>query len=143
MKLIRYEYPQLPSTSAFNRLFDLGTPAFERFGSLFDDFFGTEAVSHHPAADLYEDDANYYARIELPGVKRDKIDLQLENAVLTVRTHETKETESEQRSYSYERSLSVPDGVKLEELDATYADGVLTVTMPKEVAVKPRRIDVK
>lgn len=143
MKLIRYEYPQLEGSSAFNRLFDLGAPAFERFGSLFEDFFGPEHPHHQPAADLYEDEHNYYARMELPGVQKKHIDLELENAVLTVSSTETEETDDEKRSFSFRRSLSVPDGVALDRLSAAYADGVLTVTMPKEEASKPRLIDVK
>jgi len=81
MKLIRYEYPQSPSVSAFNRLFDLGAPTVERFGSLFDDFF---AGADQPAVDLYEDVDNFYARLELPGVKKDAVDVELENSILTV-----------------------------------------------------------
>lgn len=142
MKLIRYEYPQAPATSAFNRLFDLGAPAFERFGSLFDDFFGTELAHHQPATDLYEDDRNFYARMELPGVKKKHIDLELENAVLTVSSTETEETKEEKRSFSFQRSISVPDGVVLDKISAVYEDGVLTVTMPKQEASKPRPIDV-
>ena len=142
MKLIRYEYPQVPGASAFNRLFDLGTPDFERFGGLFDDFFGTEPAHHQPAADLFEDEQNFYARMELPGVKKEHIDLELENAVLTVSSTETEESEHGKRSYSFQRSLSVPDGVSLDKLAASYEDGILTVTMPKEEARKPRQISV-
>jgi len=40
MKLIRYEYPQMPSAGSLNRLFDLGMPTIERFGGLIDDLFG-------------------------------------------------------------------------------------------------------
>ena len=43
MKLVRYEYPQVPSTSAFNRLFDPGMPSLARFGEFLDDFWAPEA----------------------------------------------------------------------------------------------------
>jgi HSP20 family protein len=143
MKLIRYEYPQAPSTSAFNRLFDLGMPAVERFGELFDDFWGSEAGSHQPAVDLYEDDHNFFARLELPGVKKDAIDLELENAVLTFSGSYSEKTKDMESDYSFQRSIGVPDGVVLDKVTASYKDGILTVTMPKEDTCKPRQITVK
>ncbi|WP_269522806.1 Hsp20/alpha crystallin family protein [Coraliomargarita parva] len=143
MKLIRYEYPQAPATSAFNRLFDLGAPSFQRFGNLFDDFFGSNAGFGQPSADLYEDDHNYYVRMELPGVKKDTIDLELENAVLTISSaHEAKDKDTEE-SYSFQRSISVPDGVEVGKVTAAYEDGILTITMPKAEARKPRQITIK
>ncbi|MGB0415130.1 MAG: Hsp20/alpha crystallin family protein [Coraliomargarita sp.] len=143
MKLIRYEYPSTRHSNAFDRLFDLGAPAFGRFGSLFDEFFGAEDGFHQPAADLYEDEHNYFARLELPGVKKKHIDLELENAVLTVSSAESQKEKDAEMSYSFQRSISVPDGVALDKVSASYEDGVLTVTMPKEEATKPRQISVK
>ena len=143
MKLIRYAYPQSQAASAFSRLFDLGAPNVGRFGSMLDDFFGAEAGLHQPAVDLYEDDHNYFARFELPGVRKDQIDLELENSVLTVSSvSETKEDDTVS-STCFERSISVPDGVDLAKVSAAMQDGVLTVTMPKAEASKPRQISVK
>ena len=75
-------------------------------------------------------------------MKKKHIDLELENAVLTVSSTETEETKEEKRSFSFQRSISVPDGVVLDKISAVYEDGVLTVTMPKQEASKPRPIDV-
>lgn len=143
MKLIRYEYPQAPAIGAFNRLFDLGAPSIERFGSLFDDFFGAQASAAHPAVDLFEDDHSYYARLELPGVKKDSIDIELENSVLTISREVAKKSKAGEANYSFSRSIAVPDGVDLEKVEANYQDGVLTVALPKEEARKPRQISVK
>ena len=142
MKLIRYAYPQSQASSAFNRLFDLGAPTIERFGSIFDDLLGAEAGFHQPAVDLYEDDQNFYARFELPVVNRDTVDLELENAVLTIRSQEETKEKSEVSRTSFERSISVPDGVELEKVSAEMKDGILTVTMPKAEARKPRQISI-
>jgi HSP20 family protein len=142
MKLVRYEYPPLGS-NAINRLYDIGAPTFRRFGSLLDDFFGANLGFDQPAADLFEDAHNYYARVELPGMKKDKIDLELENSVLTISSSETEKTEEGESSYSFQRSISVPDGVALEKVSAKYEDGILTVTMPKGESHKPRQITVK
>lgn len=142
MKLIRYEYPQSPAASAFNRLFDAGDSSLDRFSSIFDDFFAGTAGFNQPAADLYEDEQNFYARFELPGLKKEQIDLELENSVLTISSAKTeKGAESESRA-SFQRSVSVPDGVNLKAVSAALEDGVLTVTLPKADEVKPRKIKV-
>ncbi|NQY32419.1 MAG: Hsp20/alpha crystallin family protein [Coraliomargarita sp.] len=143
MKRIRYEYPQSRNGDVFNQLFDLGVPSFGRFGSLLDEFLGAEGGFRQPAADLYEDEQNYYARLELPGVRKDQIDLQLENAVLTVSSAKSgKDGEGAESSSNFQRSISVPDGIDFEKVSATYEDGVLTVTLPKEEVRKPRQISV-
>ncbi len=142
MKLIRYAYPQTQGSSAFNRLFDLGAPAMGRFGSIFDEFLGAEAGFNQPAVDLYEDEHNYHARFELPGVNKDSIDLELENSVLTIRSHEESKEDSALSRTRFERSISVPDGVDLAKVSASMKDGILTVTMPKAEASKPRQITV-
>ncbi len=143
MKLVRYEYPQAPSTSAFNRLFDLGMPSVARFGELFEDFWGSETGAHQPTVDLYEDDQNFFARLELPGVKKDAIDLELENAVLTFSGSYSEETKDTESDYSFQRSISVPDGVARDKVKASYENGILTVIMPQEDTYKPRQITVK
>ena len=143
MKLVRYENPYTAPANAFNRLFELGSPAFGRLGSLFDDFFSEATGVNQPAADLYEDDQNFYARLELPGQNKEDIDLELENSVLTVRGGESQKDEAGERSYHFERSISVPEGVDLEKVSANYEDGILTVTMPKEETRKPRQISVE
>ncbi|WPJ95339.1 Hsp20/alpha crystallin family protein [Coraliomargarita algicola] len=143
MKLIRYAYPQSQASSAFNRLFDFGAPAIGRIGSLMDDFLATEAGFNQPAVDLYEDEHHFYARFELPGVNKDKVDLELENAVLTLRSQEASEGDEKLSRTQFERSISVPDGVDLEKVSAAMDAGILTVTMPKLEARKPRQISVK
>ena len=143
MKLIRYAYPQSEASSAFNRLFDLGAPTIGRYGSFLDDFLGSENELNQPAVDLFEDDHNFYARFELPGVSKDSIDLELENSVLTIRSQEESKEDAKLTRTRFERSISVPDGVDLEKLSAEMKDGVLAVTMPKAEARKPRQITVK
>lgn len=142
MKLVRYEYPQSPAASAFNRLFDSGGASLDRFSSLFDDFFAMAPGFNQPAADLYEDDHHYYARFELPGMKKRDIDLELENAVLTISSVSTDKTDDTESHTSFQRSISVPDGVELGKVSAALEDGILTVTMPKGAATKPRQISV-
>lgn len=143
MKLIRYTYPQKQTASGFNRLFDLGAPTVGGIGSIFDEFFGAQPGCSQPAVDLYEDDQSFYARFELPGVSKDKLDLELENAVLTISSREESKEDAKVSRTRFERSISIPEGVDQLKISAAMEDGILTVTMPKAEASKPRQISVQ
>lgn len=143
MKLIRYEYPQSPAATALDRFFDASGSPWDRFNSVFDDFLAATPGFQQPAADLYEDEQRYYARFELPGLKKDEVDLELENAVLTISNVENEKSDNAVEQRRFQRSISVPDGVDLEQVSARLEDGLLTVTMPKAEASKPRQIEVK
>jgi HSP20 family protein len=92
-------------------------------------------------------------RLDAPGLNREDIDLTVENNVLTVSgerkwEHEEGKPEGEyhifERRYGrFERSFALPRRVDASRIDAHYENGVLTVTMPKLEAAKPRRIEVK
>lgn len=143
MKLIRYEQPQWPSLNDFDRFFDFGFGRMPRPGDMLDRFFGETVAPAVPALDLYEDDDNYYVKAELPGVKKDEIELNLENSVLTLSATHKEEGQEGNREYSVSRSISVPEDVNAEKIGASSEDGVLTITLPKAEARKPRRISVK
>ncbi len=141
MKLIRYELPQIARFNDIDRWFDQALGNFNFGPSLFDQ--GRRLNRLTPAADLYEDDNNFYARIELPGVKKKEIDVKLENGVLTISCNR-KSTENErEQSLSFNRSLSIPDGIQADKIKATYEDGILTVTLPKVEISKPKLIEVR
>lgn len=142
MKLIRYKYPQAPAARAHESFFR-SAPAIGRFGSLFDDFFGGAAEVNQSPVDLYEDAQNYYARLELPGVKKAEIALELENGVLAIRSANVDESEEAKQAFSFQCALTIPEGVAVAKVSASHEDGILTITMPKEAARKPRRIEVK
>lgn len=133
MKLIRYEHPGFEELDRF-----LG---FEPFGTLWNRFF-EEPSTATPNTDLYEDDQNYYVRVELPGIKREQIELQLEKNVLTLSAHDDKKAEGQTRRFDFQRSLSVPDGVRHDGISASLENGVLTVTLPKDEGRKPLTIDI-
>lgn len=143
MKLIRYEYPNITGSNSLNRLFDFGAPTIERFGKLFDEFLGTGADAGQLPVDLYEDDKNFYARMELPGVDKNAIDLELDNAVLTCSGSYKEKTENGKADYSFRRSVSIPDEAVTDQISASYENGILTVTIPKKEAAESRRIKVK
>ncbi len=136
MKLIRYDYPALPSARDFDRIFNEFMAAAPRFGGLFEN-----AAGQRIAADLYEDEGNVYARFELPGFRKEELGLQLENSVLTLNV-ERKGDKEGRSSFSASRSVSLPDGLDAERVSARHEDGVLTVTLPKKPEIKPRSIKI-
>ncbi|RME66865.1 MAG: Hsp20/alpha crystallin family protein [Verrucomicrobia bacterium] len=116
------------------------------FASTFPEF---EAVSSrgYPRVDLYEDKENFYFRVDLPGMEKKDIQVELSEGVLTI-SGERKSFASDgeaQTSTKFSRSVSVPSLVKEDKVSATYENGVLTVTLPKAEEVKPKHIaiDVK
>jgi HSP20 family protein len=129
MRLIRYDYP---STTDFERLFGALLPTPARFN-------GCGAT----VSDVSEDATNYYVKVELPGVKKEDISVELDNAVLTVSAKRAVKTVEGEKSVAFERSIDVPEGVDAAKIQAVYENGLLTLTLVKPEAVKPRRIDVQ
>jgi len=138
MKLIRYAYP---APTDFDRFFGALFPATTRFGSVFDTFL-QGGVAGSPAADLYEDADNYHVRVELPGLRKEDIRVELENAVLTVAATRVDKSQDGESRTEYNRSLAVPEGIDPAKVQAAYENGVLTVTLPKPEGRKPRQIKV-
>lgn len=118
-----------------------------------DRFFGEDVLSvgeFLPALDIYQDKDNVVAKISLPGVDPKKVDITIENDVLTVSgsTEEREEVKREDyyhrevRTGNFSRSVVLPMAVKGTDAQANYDKGVLTITMPKEESVKPKKIAV-
>lgn len=114
---------------AMNSLFDLGS------------FFGN-AAGVQLATDVFEDADNFYARFEVPGVKKEDVKLDLNNGLLSVTVEKREKSESGEQVRTATRSLSVPESVATDKVGAKLEDGVLTVTLPKQEDRKPRSIQV-
>lgn len=119
--------PSLPSLSQF-------------FGNL-PDFFAP-ITTGRLAVDFYEDKDTYYARFEVPGVKKEDMKVELENQLLTVTVEKKEKSDNGGESYTLTRSVSVPEGVKADSISAKLEDGVLTVSLPKAEDRKPKTIDI-
>jgi HSP20 family protein len=103
-----------------------------------------------PALDVYEDRDNYVVKMELPGMKKDQIDISLHDGVLSVsgerkeeEKHEDAETYRSERFFGrFQRSVALPAAVSAEEVNASYQDGILTITLPKAEEAKPKQITI-
>jgi HSP20 family protein len=133
---------------------ELALPA--RFGKLVDELFADNAGiaferALSPAIDVSEDEKQYVITAELPGVRKDDVTIELHQGVLTV--HGEKKSEHEEtkarrrwveRSYgTFTRSLTLPSDALADRVDAAFADGILTVTVPKSESAKPRTVAIK
>lgn len=119
----------------------------DRFFS--EDFFGTGDFL--PPLDVYQDRDNVIAELSVPGIDPEKIDISIENDVLTISGSSEDKREikredyyrKEVRSGNFSRSVVLPMSVKGDNAQAHYEKGVLTITMPKEEAVKPKKVSVQ
>ncbi|MBI3574535.1 MAG: Hsp20/alpha crystallin family protein [Gammaproteobacteria bacterium] len=110
-----------------------------------------EAEDLVPAMDIREREDEYVVRTDMPGVKKEDIQITLENGVLTIaaETRSEKETKEgghvlrqERRYGKYVRSLRMGTQVDGDRLKASYKDGVLELVLPKAEAAKPKKITV-
>jgi HSP20 family protein len=102
--------------------------------------------------DVREDADHFYVEAELPGFKKDDIDITMENQQLTISAERKEEQKQEgkkgdlllhERRYSrFLRSFTLPPTVDEQTVNAKLADGVLTITLNKREETKPRRISV-
>ncbi|HIS37209.1 TPA: Hsp20/alpha crystallin family protein [Candidatus Scatousia excrementigallinarum] len=98
-----------------------------------------------PAIEVKQNDNNYKVKVQLPGIKKDNINIELDNDFMTItaETHEEKEEKKEEekneryhtsefRYGKYVRTISFDQPIKADDAKAKYKDGVLTITIPKQ-----------
>lgn len=149
MALVRRRNQQ--QTAPLTRLQDEVNDLFGRF---FDDLplAGLSRTGAWlPALDVSEREDAVVVQAEIPGMKREDLDISVQDSHLTL-SGEKKESEehkegefyhSERRYGTFRREIPLPVGVDADNVEATYRDGVLTVTLPKSEEAKPRRIEIK
>jgi len=156
MKLIRYETSPVynPSTSytslrdEMDRLFDVAFPTlslFQRDGIL-GDWQGEFPL------DLYQEKDAFIVRAELPGFRKEDIQVEVTDGTLTITGYQKTERKSDQKEKEAQtttqerrvsRSVALPEHLKLDKIQAAYENGVLTVTLPKREEVKPKQIAIE
>jgi HSP20 family protein len=102
-----------------------------------------------PVVDAYEDESSIVLRVELPGMKKEDIDIEVMEDALTIRG-ERKFEQTEKQNYvrverpygPFERTFAINVPVKTGEITASYKDGLLEITLPKAEETKPKKVEV-
>jgi HSP20 family protein len=152
MRLVRYTQPALsrslsPVLSAFPRSpwSGLESEMDRFFETALGDLAGVGLADNRFPVDLYEDKDNTYVRAELPGVTRADINVEMVEDYLTISgSRKTPAGEGKgEESFSFSRSVSIPESVQAEKVAATFENGVLLVTLPKREEAKPKKVTVQ
>jgi HSP20 family protein len=123
---------------------------------VFDAFFGNGAANGSrtrrwvPPMDLVETDSHLVLRADLPGLNRDDVAIEIKDGVLTVSGERRAMDEEKSQGYyrverafgRFSRSMTLPDGIDVDAVDAEFADGVLEVRIPKPEERKPHRVQI-
>jgi HSP20 family protein len=119
---------------------------------LFDAFFGGERESRRwvPPMDLVEAEDHFVLKADLPGMEEGDVSIEVQDGTLTISGERKAEHESSERGWyrierafgSFNRSLTMPDGVDPGRISASFDRGVLEVRIPKPEERKPRRVEI-
>lgn len=152
MNLIRWQRPVLTSWPNFGRLSDLRSEIDRLFDATLPDLAQPSNLlsGWTPALDVYEDKDNFIVKAELPGMKKEDIEVSLHDGSLSIsgeRKSETKHKDADiyraERFYGrFQRTVTLPAPVAADNVAAQYKDGVLTITLAKTEEAKPKHIDV-
>jgi HSP20 family protein len=112
---------------------------------------GNAGSAFMPAADVIVSPEDVIVHMDVPGVPKDNLEIEIENDVLTVRgerpypygEQDERTWQRIERSFGrFERDLRVPRGLDADAIEASLADGVLTLRVPKPEPLKPRRVEI-
>lgn len=125
--------------------------------SLFDQFFNRSEEAQDadavwaPQTDLVEKEDAFHLRLDVPGMSKEDISINLQNGALTVRGERTNEQTEDEEDYvrverafgTFHRTFRLPDVVDEENIEAAYEDGVLTINVPKTKESTRRQIEIQ
>jgi HSP20 family protein len=125
----------------FNTVFDTPAPSSGNGGAL---------RRWLPAMDLIETEDHFVLRADLPGLSEEDVNLEVEDRVLTISGERKAEHEVSKEGYhrverafgSFSRSLTLPEGINPDAVQATFDRGVLEVRIPKPEERKPRKVTI-
>lgn len=139
-------------TSEFDRIFgEAGWPSFG-WPSLINRRV-SEGATWFPEIDVFERENRLVTKVDLPGMTREDVKVEVTDGYLAISGERKAEAEEKKEHYykcereygSFYRAVPLPEGVKLEDVKATFADGVLEVSvpLPTEAAPKTKRVEVQ
>ncbi|MBW1897704.1 MAG: Hsp20/alpha crystallin family protein [Deltaproteobacteria bacterium] len=126
--------------------------------SFFDEFFhtalcideGMAANAWNPAVDVYENKEDIVIKVELPGVEKKDIKVDVNDGILTLKGERNNEKEVKEEAFyrresvygKFERSFKLPDGTDFDKIKADFKDGILKVSVPKTEEKLPKQITI-
>jgi len=104
-----------------------------------------------PLTDIYENNDNFTLKIDLPGIKKEEVKISFTNGKLNINGERIQQVENKdekchriEKAYGkYFRSFTLPELIQAEKINAEFADGQLTITVPKAEEAKPKEIEIK
>ena len=127
-------------------------PFSREIDRVFDAFFGQtdQARRWVPPVDLVEAEDHFVLKADLPGLAEGDVSIEVQDGTLTISGERKAEHEQDERGWyrierafgSFNRSLTLPDGVDADRIEASFSHGVLEVRIPKPEQRKPRRIAI-
>jgi HSP20 family protein len=153
MNIVRWNRPQLSTWGGLGGLSTLRNEIDRLFEAPLSELARASQFlsGATPAVDVYEDKENFFVKAELPGMKKEDIDVSLHDGTLSISGERKSEEKvedggmyrSERFFGRFQRSVALPATVDVAQIKAQYKDGVLTVTLPKAEEAKPKQIDVQ
>jgi len=150
--LTRWQRPELSTWPGFGRLTDLRDDIDRLFESPLAEWARSSNLlsGWTPALDLYEDKDNLFVKVELPGMKREEIEVSLHEGSLSIsgerkseQKHEDADVYRAERFFGrFQRTVMLPTPVAADKVKAQYKDGILSIALPKTEEAKPKHIDV-
>ncbi len=152
MKVMRQQIPDLWNWSPVEQLTSLRDEINRLFEAPFGGWTRDSGLLNGwtPALDLHEDKDNFILRAELPGMRREEIEISYQDGALSIsgerkfeeKSQQTETYRSERCFGRFHRTLTLPKPVQPDSAKATYKDGILTVVLPKTEEAKPKQIEV-
>lgn len=127
----------------------------KKFSDIMDEFFNdavtTRKNSFAPSIDISETDKQYIIDVEVPGIDKKDIELNIDNNMLTISGERSFNKEEEGKQYhrveshygTFNRSFRLPDNVDSESINATYNNGILNITVDKSEDKLKKQIEIK
>lgn len=142
----------------FNPKTDYDYPAIpKRFTDMIDEFFNDAVATSNaggtfvPGIDISENDSHFHINVNLPGMKKEDININLDDRVLTISGERRQEEEKKDTRYhlvetrygKFERAFTLPDNIKPDSIKAKYENGVLRLGVEKAEKKVSKQIEVK
>jgi len=153
MNIIRYQDPELAPWAPMNRLASLREEMNRLLDGSLAAFTGNVGLfgGWSPSMDVFQNKESVFVKTELPGMKKEDIDITFQDGMLTISGERKQESEaregetyrSERYMGKFHRSVAMPTKVEPDQIKATYKDGILTVELPKAAEAKAKQIEVK